>query len=42
MYAGRISHEKGTDKLIESFVKANLGSTSLKIVGDGPLLKELK
>ena len=35
-------HEKGTDKLIESFVKANLGSTSLKIVGDGPLLKELK
>ena len=42
LYAGRVSHEKGVDKLIESFVKAELDTTTLKIVGDGPLLNELK
>jgi glycosyltransferase involved in cell wall biosynthesis len=42
LYAGRVSHEKGVDKLIESFLKAELDTTTLKIVGDGPLLNELK
>ena len=42
LYAGRVSHEKGVDKLIESFLKAKLDATTLKIVGDGPLLNELK
>tara|TARA_B110000444_G_scaffold258843_1_gene300853 strand:- start:1080 stop:2231 length:1152 start_codon:yes stop_codon:yes gene_type:complete len=42
LYAGRISHEKGIDKLIESFVNAKLAKITLKIIGDGPLLKELK
>ena len=39
LYAGRISNEKGVDKLIESFQNAQLGDINLNIVGDGPLLK---
>tara|TARA_X000001036_G_scaffold18557_2_gene15663 strand:- start:18220 stop:19371 length:1152 start_codon:yes stop_codon:yes gene_type:complete len=42
LYAGRVSKEKGVDKLIESFEKAKLENTTLRIIGDGPLLEELK
>ena len=41
IYAGRISKEKGVDKLVESFISANLSNTFLKIVGEGPLLNDL-
>ena len=36
VYAGRISNEKGVEHLIESFLKSNLNSFTLKIIGDGP------
>lgn len=42
LYAGRISNEKGVDKLIESFQNAQLGGINLNILGDGPLLKKLR
>tara|TARA_A100001011_G_scaffold394798_1_gene488032 strand:- start:119 stop:1267 length:1149 start_codon:yes stop_codon:yes gene_type:complete len=42
IYAGRISSEKGVDKLIESFQNANLHNIKLKIVGEGPQLSFLK
>jgi glycosyltransferase involved in cell wall biosynthesis len=42
LYAGRVSHEKGVDKLIESFINARLEEITLKIAGEGPLLNELK
>lgn len=42
MYAGRISKEKGLNTLIDSFLDSNLKSNILKIVGDGPHLKEIK
>ncbi len=42
IYAGRVSKEKGVDKLIEAFIKTDLKNVDLKIVGDGPLLKTLK
>ncbi len=42
IYAGRISKEKGIIELIESYLESNLTTTKLKIVGDGPLLKNLK
>tara|TARA_B100000941_G_C28505570_1_gene557090 strand:+ start:1031 stop:2185 length:1155 start_codon:yes stop_codon:yes gene_type:complete len=36
VYAGRISNEKGVENLIESFLKSNLNTFTLKIIGDGP------
>tara|TARA_A100001011_G_scaffold51538_2_gene49590 strand:- start:1969 stop:3117 length:1149 start_codon:yes stop_codon:yes gene_type:complete len=42
IYAGRISDEKGLEELINSFLKSNLVNTKLKIVGEGPRLKNLK
>lgn len=42
LYAGRISKEKGLNELIESFKKANISNLSLKIIGNGPILNELK
>ncbi len=39
LYIGRISSEKGIRKLIDAAVKTNSGK--LKIVGDGPLKKEM-
>ena len=42
VYAGRISDEKGINELIQAFIRVNLDGFKLKIIGDGPLLKELK
>ena len=42
VYAGRISAEKGVDCLISSFKEASLENTSLKLIGEGPLLAKLK
>jgi glycosyltransferase involved in cell wall biosynthesis len=42
LYAGRISKEKGLPQLIKSFQQVNLTKISLKIIGDGPLLKDLR
>ena len=42
IYAGRISSEKGVEKLIESFENSNLQNIKLKIVGVGPQLPFLK
>lgn len=42
LYAGRISKEKGVEDLILAFLDANLEDLKLKIVGDGPLLNNLK
>ncbi len=36
IYAGRISKEKGIDKLIDAFLKSKLQDWSLKIYGNGP------
>jgi glycosyltransferase involved in cell wall biosynthesis len=36
VYAGRISHEKGVEELINSFLKSNLKNIKLKIIGEGP------
>jgi glycosyltransferase involved in cell wall biosynthesis len=36
VYAGRISHEKGVEELINSFLKSNLNKINLKIIGEGP------
>ena len=41
VYAGRISKEKGLEELIDSFLNSNC-EMILKIIGDGPLLKNLK
>jgi glycosyltransferase involved in cell wall biosynthesis len=41
LYAGRISEEKGLSELIESFKLANLKNLKLKIIGDGPMYKNL-
>ena len=41
IYAGRISAEKGVEELIKSFLDAQLLGFELKIVGDGPLRKDL-
>ena len=42
VYAGRISKEKGVEDLITAFISSNIKDFSLKIVGDGPLLKFLR
>ena len=42
LYAGRISKEKGVEDLIKSFINCNFKEVNLKIIGDGPLLKQLK
>ncbi len=39
LYVGRISSEKGIKTLIDAAIKANM--STLKIVGDGPLLEEM-
>ena len=36
VYAGRIKNKKGVENLIESFLKSNLNTFTLKIIGDGP------
>jgi len=41
IYAGRLSAEKGIYELIESYLKSNLKEKTLKIVGDGPELKNI-
>ena len=41
IYAGRISGEKGVEQMIKSFLSSNLNRNNLKIVGDGPLYKNL-
>tara|TARA_A100001011_G_C14322541_1_gene851620 strand:- start:6100 stop:7245 length:1146 start_codon:yes stop_codon:yes gene_type:complete len=41
VYAGRVSREKGVEDLITTFLLSNLEGYSLKIIGDGPLLKSL-
>jgi glycosyltransferase involved in cell wall biosynthesis len=42
VYAGRVSEEKGVGELISSFLDSNISDWSLKIIGEGPALKELK
>jgi len=42
VYAGRISEEKGLNELIETFLKLDSNKLVLKIVGDGPILDELR
>jgi len=42
VYAGRISKEKGIESLIEAFLKSDIASMKLKIIGDGPARKDLK
>jgi len=42
VYSGRISEEKGVRELIDNFLKSDLKDFKLKIIGDGPILKELK
>ena len=41
VYAGRISHEKGVEELINSFLQSNLNRMNLKIIGEGPELNYL-
>ena len=42
VYAGRISDEKGVLELIENFLIVNFRNIKLKIIGEGPGLKDLK
>ena len=42
IYAGSISKEKGLIELIDIFERLELDEYILRIIGDGPLLKELK
>ncbi len=42
IYAGRISKEKGVEDLISTFISCNFDNIELKIVGNGPLLGNLK
>tara|TARA_B100000131_G_scaffold208983_1_gene201027 strand:- start:20 stop:1168 length:1149 start_codon:yes stop_codon:yes gene_type:complete len=42
VYAGRISEEKGIDELIRAFLDANLSNLTLKIIGNGPSINDLK
>ena len=41
LYAGRISEQKGVEELIKQYLKLSDPPFSLKIVGEGPLLKYL-
>ena len=41
VYAGRISKEKGIPELIDSFNSIQMNNMKLKVIGDGPLLKNL-
>ena len=41
VYAGRISSEKGLEELIDAFKKSALDNLNLKIIGEGPLSKQL-
>lgn len=41
VYAGRISEEKGITELINTFESSDTDDYTLKIIGDGPLFKEL-
>ena len=41
VYAGRISSEKGLEELIDTFKKSALNNLNLKIIGEGPLSKQL-
>ena len=42
IYAGRVSREKGVEQLIEAFLDSELNDFAIKIVGDGPILNNLK
>ena len=42
IYAGRVSKEKGLIELIDIFERLELSEYVLRIIGDGPLLRELK
>ncbi len=42
LYIGRISTEKGIKTLVDAVLKGEVDSGRLKIVGDGPLIDELK
>ena len=42
VYAGRISQDKGVEELIKAWISADMSNLSLKIIGDGPILNELK
>jgi glycosyltransferase involved in cell wall biosynthesis len=42
IYAGRVSREKGLIELIDIFERLELSEYVLRIIGDGPLLRELK
>ncbi|MFW2403882.1 MAG: glycosyltransferase family 4 protein [Gammaproteobacteria bacterium] len=43
-FVGRISHQKGVDRMISAFAMARgrMGNAHLAIVGDGPLLDEMQ
>ena len=41
LYAGRISEEKGVEELIKQYLKLSEPIFSLRIAGEGPLLKNL-
>ena len=41
VYAGRISKEKGVDNLIQEFLSIEENNFNLKIIGEGPLKKQL-
>ena len=42
VYAGRVSQDKGVEELIKAWIKADVSNLSLKIIGDGRMLNELK
>ena len=42
VYAGRVSQDKGVEELIKAWIKADVSNLSLKIIGDGKMLNELK
>jgi len=42
IYAGRISKEKGVEDLVSTFISCNFDNIELKIIGNGPLLSNLK
>lgn len=42
LFVGRLDHQKGLDKLLRIWAKANSPDWSLNIVGDGPMRQELE